>query len=345
MAPTLTDVAKRANVALSTASRAFSDPDRLGPHTLRKVLTVAQELGYEPPVARTAESPGDGDGATVAVVVPDIANPVFGAFVKAAQGEGWHRRQTVVLADTDLNPDREREVIAHLREQADGLIVCSPRLDAEEVLGICGRTPAVLVNRETSGADCVIADAAHGMRQAVEYLAALGHRRIAYVQGMQRSWSNAHRVELIRTETERAGLALELLGWQSETVAGGTAAAASVMASGASAVITHNDLVAFGVISGAQALGLSVPEDLSVIGVDDIPFAEVSQPSLTSIAVPMARAGALGLEMLGQVLGGERQTPRTLRLPTQLIVRGSTGPAADTSRPGIAADRAMKGGS
>ncbi|MFJ1747159.1 LacI family DNA-binding transcriptional regulator [Streptomyces sp. NPDC088116] len=343
MAPTLTDVAKRANVALSTASRAFSDPGRLGPHTLRKVLSVAQELGYEPPVARTAEPPAAGDAATVAVVVPDIANPVFGAFVKAAQGERWHRRQTVVLADTDLNPDREREVIAHMREQADGLIVCSPRLDAEEVLGICGRTPAVLVNRETSGADCVIADAAHGMRQAVEYLAALGHRRIAYVQGMQRSWSNAHRVELIRTETERAGLALELLGWQSETVAGGTASAASVMASGASAVITHNDLVAFGVISGARALGLGVPEDLSVIGVDDIPFAEVSQPSLTSIAVPMARAGALSVEMLGQVLGGERQTPRTLRLPTQLIVRGSTGPAADTSRRGAAADRAMKG--
>ncbi|MFJ5226570.1 LacI family DNA-binding transcriptional regulator [Streptomyces sp. NPDC088400] len=343
MAPTLTDVAKRANVALSTASRAFSDPGRLGPQTLRKVLAVAQELGYEPPVARTVDSPADGDVATVAVVVPDIANPVFGAFVKAAQGEGWHRRQTVVLADTDLDPDREREVIAHLRERADGLIVCSPRLDAEEVLGICGRTPAVLVNRETSGADCVIADAAHGMRQAIEYLAALGHRRIAYVQGMQRSWSNAHRVELIRTETERAGLALELLGWQSETVAGGTAAAASVMASGASAVITHNDLVAFGVISGARALGLSIPEDLSVIGVDDIPFVEVSQPSLTSIAVPMARAGALSLEMLGQVLAGERQTPRTLRLPTQLIVRGSTGPAADTSRRGIAADRAMKG--
>ncbi|EFL28511.1 LacI family transcription regulator [Streptomyces himastatinicus ATCC 53653] len=328
MAPTLTDVAKSANVALSTASRAFSNPDRLGPQTLRKILAVAQELGYEPPVAaRAAESPADTETATVAVVVPDIANPVFGAFVKAAQGEGWRRRQTVVLADTDLSPDREREVIAHMTGQADGLIVCSPRLEADEVLDLCGRTPVVLVNRETAGADCVIADAAHGMRQAVEYLAALGHRRIAYVQGMQRSWSNAHRVALIRSETERAGLELELLGWQSETVAGGTAAAASVMASGASAVIAHNDLMALGVISGARALGLSVPERLSVIGVDDIPFAEVAQPSLTSIAVPMARAGALSHELLGQVLGGERQMPRTLRLPTQLIVRGSTGPA------------------
>ncbi|WP_326613107.1 LacI family transcriptional regulator [Streptomyces scopuliridis] len=343
MAPTLTDVAKRANVALSTASRAFSDPDRLGPQTLRKVLAVAQELGYEPPVARLAEPPAEGETATVAVVVPDIANPVFGAFVKAAQGEGWHRRQTVVLADTDLSPDREREVIAHMRDRADGLIVCSPRLEAEEILDICGRTPVVLVNRETTGADCVIADAAHGMRQAVEYLAALGHRRIAYVQGMQRSWSNAHRVELIRVETERAGLGLELLGWQAETVAGGTAAAASVMASGASAVITHNDLMAFGVIAGARALGLAVPEDLSVIGVDDIPFAEVSQPSLTSIAVPMAKAGALSLDLLGQIIAGERQTPRMLRLPTQLIVRGSSGPAAShSSRQEAAVDRAWE---
>ncbi|MEU5646933.1 LacI family DNA-binding transcriptional regulator [Streptomyces milbemycinicus] len=348
MAPTLTEVAKRANVALSTASRAFSDPNRLGPQTLRKVLTVAQELGYESSVTRTVEPAVNAGTATVAVVVPDIANPVFGAFVKAAQGEGWRRRQTVVLADTDFDPDHEREVLAHLREQADGLIVCSPRLDADEVLDICGHTPAVLVNRETTGADCVLADTAEGMRQAVEYLAALGHRRVAYVQGMQRSWSNAQRVELIRAEAGRAGLELTLLGWQSETVAGGTAAAAGVLASGASAVIAHNDLVALGVISGARALGVSVPEDLSVVGVDDIPFAEVSQPSLTSIAVPMVRAGALSLELLGKAIAGERQTPRTLRLPTQLIVRGSTGAAR--TRPaghGATADGPMagKGGS
>jgi LacI family transcriptional regulator len=330
MTATLTEVAKRAEVALSTASRAFSDPGRLGPETLRKVLSVAQELGYEPPAGRSAEPPDTGS-ATVAVVVPDIANPVFGAYVKAAQSEGWHRRQTVVLAATDFSPDREREVLTHLRDRADGLVVCSPRLDAEEVLSLCGRTPAVLVNRETTGADCVITDAADGLRQATDYLAALGHRRIAYVQGTQRSWSNSYRVELMHAEAERAGLQLELLGRQSETVAGGNAAAAGVVASGASAVITHNDLVAFGVMTGARALGVRIPEDLSVVGVDDIPFAEVSHPALTSVAVPMARAGSLSLDLLGRALSGERQTPRTLRLPTQLVVRASTGPAADRS--------------
>jgi LacI family transcriptional regulator len=333
MSPTLTEVAKLAKVSLSTASRAFSDPQRLGPETLRKILTAAQELGYEQPQSRPTELSAHPDAATVAVVVPDIANPVFGAFVKAAQGQGWHRRQTIVLADTDFNPDQEREVIQHLRDRADGVVVCSPRLEAEDVIGACGRTPTVLVNRETPGADCVLADATDGLRQAVEYLAALGHRRIAYVQGSQRSWSNSHRVALTRTLTAEADLDLEVLGWQSETVAGGTAAAASVVASGASAVITHNDLVALGVISGARALGVRVPEDLSVVGTDDIPFAEASHPSLTSIALPMARAGVLSLELLGRTLADEQRTHRTVRLPTQLVVRGSTGPVSARSAP------------
>ncbi|MEU8861657.1 LacI family DNA-binding transcriptional regulator [Streptomyces umbrinus] len=339
MAPTLTDVAKRANVALSTASRAFSDPQRLGPETLRKVLKVAQELGYEPPPPpRPAELPTD--TATVAVVVPDIANPVFGAFVKAAQAQGWHRGQTIVLADTDFDPDRERAVITQLRARSAGLVVCSPRLDAEDVLALCGDTPVVLVNRETTTADCVLADAGDGLRQTVEYLAALGHRHLAYVQGSQHSWSNSHRVDLARVQAERVGLELEVLGWQSETVAGGTAAAAGVIASGASAVIAHNDLVALGVIAGARQLGVRVPDDLSVVGIDDMPLAATAYPALSTIAVPMDRAGALSLEMLSQAIADEHREPRTLRLPTQLVVRGSTGPVSTTRTPPVTREHA-----
>jgi LacI family transcriptional regulator len=322
MATTLTDVAKQANVALSTASRAFNEPERLGSETLRKVLQVAQELGYEAPPTKLAMTT---EGlATIAVVVPDIANPVFGGFVKVVQDQGWHRRQSVVLADSDFDPDREREVLTQLRGRVSGMVVCSPRLDAEEILDLCGRTPMVLVNREAAGADCVIIDATDGLRQTVEYLTALGHRRVAYVQGAQRSWSNAHRVELATALAAESGLDLQVLGWQAETVDGGTAAAASVVASGATAVITHNDLVALGVIAGARALGRSVPDDLSVVGIDDIPLAAIAHPALTSIAVPMGRAATAALELLGRALAGERQTPRTVRLPTQLVVRGST---------------------
>ena len=327
MAATLTDVAKRAGVALSTASRAFSDPDRLGPATLRKILAVAQDLGYEAPAARLVDPAADDDTATVAVVVPDIGNPVFAAFVKAAQSQGWFRRQTVVLADTDLNPDRERDVLSHLRDKVDGIIISSPRLEAEQILALCPRIPVVLVNRQTPGTDCVIADATDGLRQTIDYLRALGHHRIAYVQGSPQSWSNDHRVTLVRELTAEAGMDLQVLGWQAETVAGGTAAAASVVATGASAVITHNDLMALGVMAGARALGVRVPEDLSVVGIDDIPVAAITHPSLTSVSVPMARMGVAAMESLERNLV-ERQTPRLVRMPTQLVVRQSTGPAA-----------------
>jgi len=325
MPSTLTQVAQRAGVALSTASRAFSEPDRLGPETLRKILAAAQELGYESPAARLVDTP-ERDSTTIGVIVPDVANPVFGAFVKAAQGEGWHYRQTVLLVDTDFSADREREAITHLRERVDGLVVCSPRLDAEDVLDLCGRVPVVLVNREAAGADSIVADATDGLRQAVDYLAALGHRRIAYVQGSARSWSNAQRVAIVRDLTAQAGVELQVLGSQAETVEGGTAAAASVVACGASAVIAHNDLVALGVVAGARALDVRVPDDLSVVGIDDIPLATVSAPALTTIAVPLAQAGSLALATLRRA--GERTTPRAVRLPTQLVVRASTGPAA-----------------
>ncbi|EKX62827.1 LacI family transcriptional regulator [Streptomyces ipomoeae] len=340
MAPTLTDVAKQANVALSTASRAFSEPERLGTETLRKVREAAEQLGYEPsprPVVWRPEQDATTATASVAVVVPDIADPVYGIFVKAAQAQGRHRRQTIVLADTDHDPDHERQAITRLGAGSAGIVVCAPRLDAEEVVDLCGDTPVVLVDRETTAADCVLTDAADGLRQTAEYLAALGHTHLAYVPGAQHSWAGGHRLDLARTHAEQADLVLEVLGRQSETVAGGTAAAAGVIASGASAVIAHNDSIALGIIAGARRLGFRVPDDLGVVGIGDTPLAEIADPSLTSIAVPMDRAGSLSLELLAQSAAGERRKPRTLRLPTQLVVRGSTGPVA--GRAGRAAGR------
>jgi LacI family transcriptional regulator len=153
---------------------------------------------------------------------------------------------------------------------------------------------------------------------------------VAYVQGSARSWSNAQRVALVEELAGKAGIGVQVLGSQDETVEGGTAAAASVIACGASAVIAHNDLVALGVVAGVRALGVRVPHDLSVIGIDNIPLATASAPALTTISVPMARAGALALATLRRA-GRERPTPRTVRLSTQLVVRASTGPAADRS--------------
>lgn len=329
MNPTLTDVAQRAGVSLSTASRAFSDPDRIGRDTLRRIITAAEEIGYVASAGRRSRSGLPTRSATVAMIVPDIGNPVWAGFVKAAQAHGWNRRQTVVLTDTDGSPDREREIIGELHERVDGFVVCSPRLPAHDIVELCGDTPLVLVNRTSNETNSVVPDAADGLRQALEYLRVLGHEHVAYAQGSPLSWSNQTRVEAIKQLADQADIELEVLGWQAETVAGGQAAAASVVASGATAVIAHNDLMALGIMSGAAALGVEVPGELSVVGIDDTPLAEVGRPTLTSIQVPMSRAGVMSIDMLHQQLTAETPAePRTITLPTQLVVRQSTGPVA-----------------
>lgn len=331
MAPTLTEVAQRAGVSLSTASRAFSEPDRIAQDTLDRVVRAAEEIGYvasAPRRQRGGRRPTR--STTVAMVVPDLANPIIASFVKAAQAHGWYRRQTLVLTDADGSPDREREILGELHGRVDGFIACSPRLPAHDIVELCGDAPLVLVNRDSEEVPSVLADAEHGLRQAIEYLRVLGHERVAYVQGNQLSWSNEHRVAAAQRLAEEHDVELDVLGWHAETMAGGNAAAASVVATGATAVIAHNDLVALGIVDGAAQLGLSVPEDLSVIGIDDTTLASVAKPQLTSIQVPMSRAGVLSIDLLHGLLSQDDEqdaTPRTVHLPTQLVVRGSTAPA------------------
>ncbi|MFT4296114.1 MAG: LacI family DNA-binding transcriptional regulator [Micropruina sp.] len=333
-APTLTEVAQRAGVSVSTASRAFSSPERIGSQTLARVIAVAEDMGYR---ASTPTRKGAGLAAgTVAVVVPDIGNLVFAAFVRAAQAQGWHRRQMVLVADTGGSPDQEREVITELLDRVGSLVVCSPRLPASEIAELASGTPVVLVNRASTECHCVLADSETGLRQAVDYLGALNHRHFAYVQGSPQSWSNERRVAAIQQLCEDRGIRLSLLGWQEESLAGGYAAAASVIATDATAVIAHNDAVAIGVMNGVRAMGVSVPDELSVIGIDDSPLARCASPALTSISVPIAQAGVLSMDLLF------RPTSRTRRieehLPTQLVVRDSSGVAPTRATPAAGSD-------
>ena len=330
MAPTLTEVANRAGVSLSTASRAFSEPDRISRDAFDRIINAATEIGYvasSPRRQRATSRPVQ--STTIAMVVPDLANPVSAQFVKAAQAHAWHHRQTLVLADADGSPDREREMLGDLQGRVDGFIAYAPRLPARDIEELCGSAPLVLFNRDSDTAPSVIADTEHGLRQAIEYLKVLGHNHIAYVQGSKHSWSNERRVAAMQELCDELDITLEMLGWQSESIAGGHAAAAGVVASGATAVIGHNDLVAVGLVQGATQLGLSVPEDLSVIGIDDTSIAQVATPNLTSIQVPVSRAGVLCIDILHRAITGqatEDDTAQTVHLPTQLVVRASTAP-------------------
>ena len=320
MADLLTDVAKRAGVSLATASRAFGEPDRVAAATRDRVLAAAAALGYVAP-----SNPG---GRTFGVIVPDISNAVFAALVKSIQSQAWHGRHRMVLSDTNEEASRERELLTMARG-VDGVILCSPRLPAHEIRALIGSTPIVVINREVEQTTSLLLEADQGLRQAVEHLAALGHRVIAYVNGPASSWANDARRRSIEQAAASSGVEIVAVGNQAATVHGGLAAAASVAATSATAVIAYNDLVALGLRSGLRQLSIDCPGDMSVVGIDDLDVAAASEPELTSVRVAIEHGGSLSLELLLERISGRAAAPGVIRLESQLIVRRSTAVARE----------------
>ena len=315
----LTDIARAAGVSLATASRAFSAPDRLAAATLGRVLDAAADLGYEPAAGIVSRNIG--------VVVPDVSNAVFAALIKSIQNQAWHGRHRMVLVDTNEESSREREQLASVAKTVDGIILCSPRLASDEIPPLIGSVPLVAINGEVAGAPSILMEAAEGIRQAVENLYALGHRHVTYVPGPAGSWANGRRAAAVAEFCNAWDIELSVVGNQSATVHGGLASAASVVATGATAVIAYNDLVALGVQSGARALGRRCPESLSIVGIDDLDVAAAAEPGLTSVRVAIERSGALALELLLERISGRPAPTAAVHLDSQLIVRGSTARA------------------
>ena len=303
--------------------------------TRRRVAEVAEELGYRPNNAARALITGRTN--TIGVVVPDVANPVFPGFVKAAQAQAWVDEQAVLLAGTDESPEREREIVARLLRQVDGLVLCSSRLGADELTKLAGQTRLVLVNRRFDGVSAVLVDSSDGVRQAMEHLVALGHRRIAYAEGPELSWSNSERGRLLEVQARRLRVELVRLGPFAPTYDGGVGAGAVIAQAGVTAVVAYNDLMALGIQYALSTLGLSVPDDISVVGVDDIASAAMATPALTTIRVAMDAAGEASIRMLRHLDEDGSAEPTAVTLGTQLIVRAATSQAPSSpARPGTA---------
>lgn len=322
MAATLTAVAKAAGVSVATASRAFSAPDRLAPATLQKVQQAAEELGY------TAFPSGAVETArTIGVVVPDIANAIYGSLIKAIHDQAWHGRHQVVLFDTAEDPRREREQIERAKE-LDGFLLCSPRLTDDELDVLLGDAQCVVVNRAIDAHPNVLFDTDNGVRQSIDHLVALGHRHIAYAAGPRDSWAEEQRVASTERACAEHGVRFTPLPHAAATIQGGRAAAATALSSGATAVLAYNDLVAMGLQAGIATLGKRCPDDLSIVGIDDIDLVGAMQPGLTTVHLAMDRCGSLAVEMLIAAIAGDDDA-EVMHLESQLIVRGTTAPPGD----------------
>ncbi|MDQ0278798.1 LacI family transcriptional regulator [Arthrobacter silviterrae] len=333
MATTLKEVAAAAGVSLATASRAFKDADLLAPKTRQRVLDAAVMVGYDAPLSSRSK--------TIGVIVPDIANSVYAALIKSIQHNAWPGRHRMLLADTNEDPAREVELIETVGRTVDGLIICSPRSEGIAIKQAVGQSPAVVINGQVPGAVSILMDVRQGLRQAVEHLHALGHRRFVYVPGPAAAWANRTRLKALSELAEEWNMSLSTVGNHAASIQGGLAAAAAVTASGATAVVAYNDLVALGVESGIRSMGYSCPGDFSILGIDDLDIAAVSDPGLTSVRMAIPQSGALGLELILDLIDRKPQSQPQFLLESQLIVRRSTSAVApdsdDVSPPPIAA--------
>jgi LacI family transcriptional regulator len=182
----------------------------------------------------------------------------------------------------------------------------------------------VLVNRLVDDLPAVVFDHEDGMRQPIAHLVALGHRRIAWVGGPATSWSSEQRAKGLATAAAGLGVELIEVGHFPPHYDGGMAAADQVVASGATAVIAYNDLVALGLLARLHARGISVPGQLSVVGIDDIAMSRMARPALTTVRLPKQQAGRLAVELLLSLLDGA-ETGARKTLTAELMVRDSTG--------------------
>jgi LacI family repressor for deo operon, udp, cdd, tsx, nupC, and nupG len=322
--PTIIDVAAAAGVAPSTVSRAFTRPQRVNRVTREHVLAVAEELGYAPnPAAQALES---GRTRNVALLVPDITNPYFAGVIKGAERAAAAAGLTLVLGDTQENPAVEEQLVRRLGGAVDGFVLSASRLPEEELRRLAELNPITLVNRAESGLSCIVADFDTGTQQIVDHLASYGHKSFVFAGGPAESWSGARRWAGLRAAAKARGMTAERFGPYSPTLAGGPAAADAVLHSGATAVVCHNDMLAIGLMRRLAERRKEVPRDLSVVGFDDIFGADFCNPPLTTLAERTEDAGARAVEALVRQIPYRPVDPPTRVLPTQLMVRSSTGP-------------------
>lgn len=327
--PTIYDVAKAAGVAASTVSRAFARPGRVNADTAAKVFAAASELGY-----RTTSLPGliTSRSRTLALVVTDITNPFYTEIIRGAHEAAADLGYIVRLAHTQEDPHIERAWIEHELSTVEGVVLASSRMSDSTIRTLAKQKPVVVLNRRLPEVPCLLIDNARGMRRAMEHLGELGHTSVTYVSGPEASWTDGVRWQALREASFELGMKIRRVGpTQKPTIDAGFGRVREIMAQPTTAVIAYNDVLAIGVIKGLRRLGVGVPEDVSVIGVDNILLAEVVEPELTTVASPLRAQGQTAVRNLVAMINGAVSTREPLLMPAKLVVRRSTARRKSTS--------------
>src|SRR5439155_2598018 len=339
-AATIHDVAKRARVSVTTVSRALAQPQLVRQSTRERVLRAATHLAYHP--NRAARSLITGKTGNIGIIVPDLDNPFYPSVLRGVQTRAHEAGYAVLLADSREDAAAEENLVHTMAKQVDGVIICAPFASDARLARLRAATSLVLVNRRLPDIPAVLMDIAHGMRQIVGHLAALGHRRCVFLSGPPNAWSNRERRRGLRAAARSHRIELVEFGPFEPKFEGGVEAADVAMSADATAIIAFNDMMALGVLNRLAARGIQVPREISVVGFDDILYAAMCAPPLTTVAMPMEAAGRAAVDLLlrGQEAGASpsQGAGAHYKLATGFVVRATTAapPAARRAAAGDA---------
>jgi LacI family transcriptional regulator len=346
-AVTIQDVAARSGVSISTVSRVVTGAVAVEPETAERVREAIAALGYRPNLL--ARSFRRRVTHTIGLLVPDNSNPFFAELARTIEDAGFADGYSVVLCNSDLSAVKQETYIdVLLANRVDGLILVSsgliPTVGRHDAVAriLDAGAPCVVVDRDLGEApvDQVLIDNDQGGYLAGEHLIALGHRRIACLVGPSDLTPSAGRIAGFQRALADAGLAVAAEGLVrgNGRPDGGSAAALQLLERGVvgagdvTAIFAFNDQMATGAIGALQRAGCRVPQDVSVIGFDDIPQSAAIFPALTTIAQPIAEMGSIGVRLLLDRIARRDAPHQRVRLSTRLVVRESTGPPGESGR-------------
>lgn len=328
---TIKDVAKRAGVSVATVSHVINGTRPVSPDTAAKVWKAIKELDYHPnAVARSLRTRVT---HVIGVVVSDITNPFFATLVRGAEDAAIEAGYSLIVCNSDEDLGKEDLYVNMLRRRRmDGLLIAPVRDGASPAVRELSRSgmPFVFIDRKAKGiaADSVLSDNFRGAYLATSHLIERGHERIGIVLGIPGATTTEERYAGYRAALREAGVGgdRELVAFGEYRTNGGYRCARGFLARRRppTAIFSTNNLMTLGVLKALFAAGIRVPREMAVIGFDDLEWAEMGQPPLTVVTQRPYEIGNRAVKLLLERLGGYRGEPREIRVPVDLLVRGST---------------------
>jgi DNA-binding LacI/PurR family transcriptional regulator len=324
------EIARRANVSTATVSRTLNQSGAVRPETARKVWRAAADLNYYP--NSHARALVSGRSRLLGLIVSDITNPFFPELVRSFESLATQHQYDLILTSTDYQTPRMTGCLRRMLERkVDGVAIMTSEMDVGLIKELSRRgVPLVFMDVGQVGPRMshVLIDYANGVRQAVDHVVALSHKRVAFITGPLDLHSARTRRQAFLDGMRARGIKPDpkLIREGTHTAEGGQHAMAAILRNPKrpTAVICSNDWTAIGALHALDAAGLRVPEDVSLVGFDDIPLASYTNPPLTSVRMSAGDVGSTAFEALFRLIGGERGEGDVYQVPTKLVVRAST---------------------